>query len=101
MNSQYPQQSTELSVNQSEYVDIGPQPNLLLTGILGLALNSVFAIVFGALGRKMGREYVAKGGRLTGSAKVGFVFCKVALILGIVSTALLALSLLIDILSKN
>ena len=49
----------------------------------------------------MGREYVAKGGRLTGAAKVGFVFCKVALILGIVTTALLALSLLIGILSNN
>ena len=59
------------------------------------------AIVFGALGRKMGREYVAKGGRLTGAAKVGFVFCKVALILGIVTIALLALSLLINILSNN
>ena len=101
MDPDYPIQNEPLPLTRPEYVDVGPQPNLLLIGILGLAISAVFAIVLGALGLKMGREYVSKGGRLTGAAKVGFVFCKVDLILGIVTTALVALFLIFYVLPNR
>ena len=60
------------------------QPNILVFGILSLVLGPLFAIIFGSIGRKKGKAFVAEGGTLTGASKVGFILSKVGLILGII-----------------
>ena len=67
------------------------QPNLLVFGILSLALGPIIAIILGAIGRKKGNEYIAAGGTLTGTSKVGYILCKVGVILGIVGAVVLAI----------
>lgn len=68
-----------------------PQPNILTFGILSLVFGTVLAIIFGAIGRSKGKNYIAQGGTLTGSAKVGYILSLVGLILGIVSTVIVAI----------
>ena len=68
-----------------------PQPNTLVFGILSLVLGSIVGIILGAIGRKKGNEFIAAGGTLTGSAKVGYILSKVGIILGIITTILIVL----------
>ena len=90
----YPQQSYQ----QTSYRQpAGPQPNLLVYGILSLVFECVVAIILGSIGRRKGNEYVAAGGTLTGTAKVGYILCKVGVILGIISTIIVGLYLLLII----
>ena len=65
---------------------VSAQPNLLVFGILSLVFSSIVGIILGAIGRKKGKAYIAQGGELTGASKVGFILCKVGIILGIVAT---------------
>ena len=62
------------------------QPNLLVFGILSRVFTSIVGSILGAIGRKKGKAYIAQGGELTGGSKVGFILCKVGIILGIVAT---------------
>ncbi len=67
----------------------GPQPNLLVFGILSLALAfavSIAGIVLGAIGRNKGNNYLARGGILTGASKTGYILCKAGVIVSIVMT---------------
>ena len=72
--------------NNYQQPQLGQQPNLLVFGILSLVFSVVVGIILGAIGRKKGKEYVAQGGTLTGASKVGFILCKVGLILSIIAT---------------
>ena len=66
---------------------VGAQPNLLVFGILSLVFDWIFVgIILAAVGRSKGKAYVAQGGQLTGASKVGFILCKVGLILSIIGT---------------
>ena len=65
------------------------QPNILVFGILSLVLGPLFAIIFGSIGRKKGKAFIAEGGTLTGASKVGFILSKVGLILGIIALILI------------
>ena len=64
----------------------GPQPNLLVFGILSLVFSVVVGIILAAIGRSKGNAYIQQGGTLTGASKVGYILCKVGLILAIIST---------------
>ena len=48
-------------------------------------------IILGAIGRSKGKAYIAQGGQLTGASKVGFILCKVGLILSIIGTVAFAI----------
>ena len=74
---------------------MAPQPNILVFGILSLVLGPILAIIFGAIGRKKGKAYIAQGGTLTGASKVGFILSKVGLILGIISTVFLVIYIIL------
>ena len=67
------------------------QPNILVFGILSLVLGPLFAIIFGSIGRKKGKAFIAQGGTLTGASKVGFILSKVGLILGIIGMIFLVI----------
>ena len=85
MDPQYQQYNQQYA--QPVYNTMLPQPNLLVFGILSLALCGFFGIlgiIFGAIGRGKGKSYVAQGGTLTGASKVGYILALVGLILGIV-----------------
>ena len=82
---------------QPEYRPDLPQPNTLVFGILGLALGAIFGIIFGAIGRSKGNAFVQQGGTLTGASKVGYILSKVALIRGIITTALVTLLIVLII----
>lgn len=68
------------------YRNLPPQPNILVFGILSLAISTIPGIILGAIGRKKGNEYLAMGGTLTGAAKVGYILCKAGIIVGIIAT---------------
>jgi hypothetical protein len=74
-----------------------PQPNTLTFGILSLVFCGILGIIFGAIGRKKGKEFIAQGGELAGSSKVGFILSKVGLILGIIATIVIAIYLIVII----
>lgn len=74
-----------------------PQPNTLTFGILSLVFCGILSIIFGAIGRKKGKEFIAQGGELAGSSKVGFILSKVGLILGIIATIVIAIYLIVII----
>ncbi len=74
-----------------------PQPNTLTFGILSLVFSVVLGIIFGAIGRKKGKEFVAQGGELTGASKVGFILSKVGLILSILSTIFFVIYMIVII----
>ena len=68
---------------------VGPQPNLLVFGILSLALAfavSVAGIVLGTIGRSKGNDYLARGGMLTGASRTGYSLSLAGLIVGILMT---------------
>ena len=68
-------------------MDQNTQPNTLPFGILSLALCGffgIFGIIFGAIGRKKGKAFVAEGGQLVGASKVGFILSKIGFIFGII-----------------
>lgn len=71
------------------------QPNTLVFGILSLVFEMILGIIFGAIGVKKGKEYVAQGGVLTGASKVGYILSRVGLILGIVTTVVVAIYVII------
>ena len=74
-----------------------PQPNTLTFGILSLVFSIVLGIIFGAIGRKKGNEFIAQGGTLTGASKVGFILSKVGLILSIIMTIFIVIYMIVII----
>ena len=71
--------------------NVGAQPNLLVFGILSLVIPFIVGIILGAVGRSKGKAYIAQGGQLTGASKVGFILCKVGLILSIIFTVIMVI----------
>ncbi|MBR7033902.1 MAG: zinc ribbon domain-containing protein [Clostridia bacterium] len=93
---QYQQPAYQQPVYQQpvyqQTANVGPQPNLLVFGILSLVFDWIFVgIILGAIGRSKGKAYIAQGGQLTGASKVGFILCKVGLILSIIGTVAFAI----------
>ena len=85
---------------QPMQTQLAPQPNLLVFGILSLALTSLFgilSIIFGAIGRSKGNNYIRQGGTLTGPSKVGYILSLVGLILGIVSLVVIVIVIVIAV----
>ena len=80
--------------NRRNQID-SKQPNTLTFGILSLLLNPVLGVIFGAIGRKKGRDHIAQGNELNGSSKVGYVLSLIGLILSIAVTAALYVFLLV------
>ena len=90
--------------NQPYQPQIGPQPNTLVFGILSLAVCGFFGIlgiIFGAIGRSKGKNYVLQGGTLTGASKVGFILSLVGLILGIVTLVVCVVVIVIALTSDT
>ncbi len=87
---QYQQPTYQQPVYQQpayqQTANVGAQPNLLVFGILSLVIPFIVGIILGAVGRSKGKAYIAQGGQLTGASKVGFILCKVGLILSIIFT---------------
>ena len=77
--------------------NVGPQPNLLVFGILSLVFEVIVGIMLGAIGRSKGKAYIAQGGQLTGASKVGFILCKVGLILSIIATVFFVIYMIVII----
>ena len=73
-----------------------PRPNRRLS-VGNLQRIVILGIIFGAIGRKKGKEFIAQGGELAGSSKVGFILSKVGLILGIIATIVIAIYLIVFI----
>jgi hypothetical protein len=73
------------------------QPNTLVFGILSLVFSVILGIIFGAIGRKKGKAYIAQGGTLTGASKVGFILSKVGLILSIIATIFFVIGIILGI----
>lgn len=71
------------------------QPNTLTFGILSLVFSAVLGIIFGAIGKKKAKEFMAQGGELTGASKVGFILSKVGFILSIISTIFFVLYIIL------
>ena len=72
------------------------QPNLLVFGILSIVFDWIFVgIILAAVGRSKGKAYIAQGGQLTGASKVGFILCKVGLILSIIGTISVAICIIL------
>ncbi len=90
---QYQQPVYQQPVYQ-QAANVGPQPNLLVFGILSLVFDVIVGIILGAIGRSKGKAYIAQGGQLTGASKVGFILCKVGLILSIIATVAFAIWLI-------
>ena len=84
MDPQYQQYQQYQPYGQPRY-NVPPQPNTLVFGILSLVFGSIVGIILGSIGRKKGKAYIAQGGQLTGASKVGFILCKVGLILSILA----------------
>ena len=98
MDPQYPQYN-QPNYNQTMYQTMA-QPNLLVFGILSLALCGFFGIpgiILGAIGRKKGKAFIAQGGVLTGASKVGYILSLVGLILGIVLTVYFVIVIIVAI----
>ena len=72
-----------------------PQPNTLVFGILSLVLGPVLAIIFGAIGKKKGKEFIAQGGELVGASKVGVILSKIGFILGIIGTIFMVIYIIL------
>ena len=86
-NYQYP---------QYQQPAVSGQPNLLVFGILSIVFDWIFVgIILAAVGRKKGNAYIAQGGQLTGASKVGYILCKVGLILSIIGTFGFAIYLIV------
>ncbi len=85
----------EYQNNNYNYTPAVEQPNTLVFGILSLVLGPILAIIFGALGKKKGNEFIAQGGTLTGASKVGYILSKVGFILGIISTIILVIYIIV------
>ena len=90
---QYQQPAYQQPVYQ-QAANVGAQPNLLVFGILSLVFDIIVGIILGAIGRSKGKAYIAQGGQLTGASKVGFILCKVGLILSIIATVAFAIWLI-------
>lgn len=74
--------------NRNELV----QPNTLVWGILSLALPGlILNLIFGVIGRKKGKAFLAQGGKLAGASKVGFILSKVGVILSIIALVVIVL----------
>ena len=73
-------------MDQYNYNTNMEQPNTLTFGILSLIFSVVLGIIFGAIGKKKGNEFIAQGGTLTGASKVGYILSKVGFILSIIAT---------------
>lgn len=76
----------------------GPQPNTLVFGILSLVLCGFFGIlgiIFGAIGRGKGNNYVRQGGTLTGASKAGYILSLLGLIFGIIMLVLCVILVII------
>lgn len=82
----------EYNYNQNNNLQ---QPNTLTFGILSIVFSVVVGIILGAIGRKKGKEFMAQGGELTGASKVGFILCKVGLILSIIGTIFFVLYIIL------
>lgn len=94
---QYQQQAYQQPQYQQPYstTALSPQPNLLVFGILSLALCYIVGIILGAIGRKKGNAYIAQGGTLTGASKVGYILCKVGFIVSIVATVFITIYIIV------
>ncbi len=80
--------------NNAYATPLPQQPNILVWGILSLVFETILGIIFGAIGLKKGKQFIAAGGTLTGTAKVGYILSRVGLILGIVSTVAVVISII-------
>ena len=71
------------------------QPNLLVFGILSLALGGIVGIILGSIGRKKGNQYIFQGGNLTGQAKVGYILSKAGIIVSIISLVVIVIYIIV------
>ena len=89
-NNYYPQQTPQPYQQPYQQPYTAPagaqQPNLLVFGILSLCFTFIVGIILAAIGRKKGNAFIAQGGTLTGASKVGYILCKVGLIVSIIAT---------------
>ena len=95
---QYPQYQQPYQPQYQQPYSAAPvsaQPNLLVFGILSLALCYIVGIILGAIGRKKGNAYIAQGGTLTGASKVGYILCKVGFIVSIVATVFITIYIIV------
>ncbi|MBP5271149.1 MAG: hypothetical protein ILO42_09355 [Clostridia bacterium] len=81
--------------NNTYSTPLPEQPNTLVWGILSLVFETILGIIFGAIGLKKGKQFIAEGGTLTGASKVGYILSRVGLILGIISTVIVVISWII------
>ena len=75
-----------------------PTP-VLVMGIIAIATCAygILGIIFGAIGKKKAKAYLAETGSLTGAAKVGSILAKVGLIVGIVMTVVWLIYIIIAV----
>ena len=69
------------------------QPNILVMGILALALGyqvGIPGIILGIIGRTRGNRFLASGGVFNKSNRIGYTLSKAGFIVGIVSTVIVA-----------
>ena len=79
------------AASQAPVVNSALAGQILKFGILGIAFSSVVSIlgiIFGAIARKKGKQYLLETGteRLSGKAKAGYILGKAGVIVGIIAT---------------
>ncbi|MBQ7599725.1 MAG: hypothetical protein IJU57_03520 [Clostridia bacterium] len=93
-------ESAQRPVIDPEYVPAQRQPNILVFGILALALGyqiGIPGIILGLIGRSKGNKFLASGGVFTKSNKVGYILSKAGFIVGIVSTVIVIIAVVMMI----
>ncbi len=102
MNEPYEYDISTRPVYEAQPVTPPSGTPILVFGILSLAFAQTFylaflGIIFGAVSKSKLRSYLASGGSLTGTAKVGRILGKIGFILGIVLTCLFVVWLVVMI----
>ncbi len=87
-------------MSRGKEIVMNVQPSQVLTmGILSLVFcgSGILGIIFGALGKKKAKAYVAENGGTVGQVKAGSIMSNIGFIIGIVMTVIWVIYIIVAI----